>query len=375
MRKIHLLLRLCVGLIFIVSGLIKVNDPWGTAIKLEEYFEVFAADTAGMMLSGFFLWCKQWALPLSILVSSAEVVLGTALAANFKPRLTQGALLLLVAFFGVLTFYSAYFNKVTDCGCFGEAIKFTPWGSFTKDMLLGAGLLLIAATRPRKPQLHYPPQSRRYPEGGLPVLASMVLAFGLAYQGVEHLPLVDFSVYRIGESIPVQMRPSEPCRYEYHMEKDGKVYTFTDYPTDPAYTFKEMRTLNAEACKPKIMDFSVSTPEGEDSTEAAFAGDKLLLVVHDTEKTHRPAYPALNALLAQLPASLPVWVLTSDASNFPDFRHEVQLAAPYFLTDATVLKTMMRSNFGLLLLHDGKVVGKWHYNDLPTAQQLQSLTR
>src|SRR5690606_19874541 len=134
------ILRLLVGGLFIFSGLIKVNDPVGTGIKLEEYFDVFSNDIAG-----FFVYFKPFALHIGVVMVVAEVVLGAMLILGVKLKQTVWALALMILFFTFLTFYSAYFNKVTDCGCFGDAIKLTPWESFYKDiiLLIMIGILLF----------------------------------------------------------------------------------------------------------------------------------------------------------------------------------------------------------------------------------------
>ena len=125
--------KVIVGILFIFSGLIKLNDPVGTEIKLEEYFEVFAQDLPA--LHDFFIGLVPFALYFSVLLCVAEVVLGVALLVSYKPKSTSWLLLITIVFFTFLTFYSAYFNRVTDCGCFGDAIKLKPWTSFSKDML------------------------------------------------------------------------------------------------------------------------------------------------------------------------------------------------------------------------------------------------
>jgi uncharacterized membrane protein YphA (DoxX/SURF4 family) len=114
-------LRFFVGILFIFSGLIKVNDPIGTSIKLKEYFEVFANDFAP-----FFEIFVPHTLVLSVIFVVLEVVLGVALILNYRMKITSWLFLLLIGFFTFLTFYSAYFNKVTDCGCFGDAIPLNP---------------------------------------------------------------------------------------------------------------------------------------------------------------------------------------------------------------------------------------------------------
>src|SRR3954463_5007855 len=123
--------RFVVGCLFIFSGLIKLNDPIGTEIKMEEYFEVFAQDFGSL-----FNYFIPWSLEIGMIMIVLEVALGVAILLFYRMELTTWILLLLMLFFTFLTFYSAYFNKVTDCGCFGDAIKLTPWESFSKDMVL-----------------------------------------------------------------------------------------------------------------------------------------------------------------------------------------------------------------------------------------------
>ena len=126
--------RLVVGVLFIISGLIKLNDPVGFSFKLEEYFS-----PAVLNLS----FLEPYALAISIFVVIVEVLLGILLLIGFKPKYTAWSLLAMIVFFTFLTFYSAYYNKVTDCGCFGDAIKLTPWESFTKDVVLLVLILIL----------------------------------------------------------------------------------------------------------------------------------------------------------------------------------------------------------------------------------------
>ena len=130
-KYIDLFSRIFVGGLFIFSGLIKLNDPIGTQIKLQEYFEVFAED-----IGSFFHYFVPWALEIGMIMIVLEVVLGVAILLYYRMDISTWVLLALMVFFTILTFYSAYFNKVTDCGCFGDAINLTPWESFIKDIIL-----------------------------------------------------------------------------------------------------------------------------------------------------------------------------------------------------------------------------------------------
>lgn len=353
--------RFLVGGLFIFSGLIKINDPVGTAIKLEEYFEVFAADFAS-----FFTIFVPFALFFSVLLSVLEVVLGVAVLINYRMHVTAWALLLLIIFFTFLTFYSAYFNKVTDCGCFGDAIKLTPWQSFIKDVIL-LGLIVIIFINRKNYQ-----QQLSLKAADMTIAAITLLNVGLAVYAIRHLPYIDFRAYKVGANIPRLMQPSEALRYKYIMKKDGKELEFTNYPTEQGYEFKEMVLLNPEA-QPKITDYNVWNHEG-DYTEQTFEGNKLLVIMYDVTKAKPSSLEEIKNLTERLPAHVEPIVLTASGEQiYEAFRHEYQLAIPYYFADATVLKTMIRSNPGIMLIQDGVVRGKWHFRDVPTLNQINKL--
>src|SRR6218665_838406 len=136
MKIITTIARILVGLLFMYSGLIKANDTIGFAYKLEEYFEVFGTD-----------FLVPAAVPLAMFICVFEVLLGFALLIGARLKLTLWLSMLMIIFFTFLTFYSAYFDKVNSCGCFGDAIKLTPWQSFSKDLILLVLLIIIIIGR------------------------------------------------------------------------------------------------------------------------------------------------------------------------------------------------------------------------------------
>ncbi len=351
--------RILVGIVFIFSGLIKLNDPVGTQIKFEEYFEVFAQDIP--LLHGFFMALVPATLALSVLFCAAEVILGVALLVSYKPKVTVWLLFFMVVFFTFLTFYSAYFNRVTDCGCFGDAIKLKPWTSFSKDVVLTILILFIIGHRNRL----------RNRNTGWLVGLTIILTLGLGIYAVEFLPPLDLLPYALGKSIPAQLKPSEPLRYKYIMEKDGKTGEFEQYPTDQSYKFKEMVLVN-ESAKPKITDYRVWNNDA-DFTQETFTGNKLFIIVKSTTDIDAGSLPAIRTLVEGLQGStVSPYILTSVSDDeIKAFRKEFQLeSVPYYKADATVLKTIMRSNPGTWLMHDGVVRGKWHYNSTPTAVEV-----
>lgn len=352
--------RIVVGGLFIFSGLIKINDPVGTEIKLEEYFEVFAQD-----FGSFFLLFKPIALELGMFLIVLEVVLGVAVLINYKMEITTVVLLALIVFFTFLTFYSAYFNKVTDCGCFGDAIKLTPWESFIKDVILLVLILHLFWYRKRlKPMLPLK-------VGHSIVAATTVISLMIGIYAVLHLPFIDFRAYRIGNNIPEQMRPAEQPVFQYTFlnKADGEHIQSDTYLTDTLkYKYVGIEQTNEDKTKANITDYAVSSVEGEDVTQNTFEGTKLLFIIHDVTKASTKNIDDIRELIKTLDGKVDMMAFTSStASQFEAFRHENQMAIPYFFVDATVLKTIIRSNPGITLWVNGTVKGMWHHNDTPEA--------
>ncbi len=349
-----------VGILFIFSGLIKINDPVGFSIKLTEYFEVFASD-----FSSLFHLLVPLSLFLSVAICLMEVVVGVNLLVHNKPKLNIWFLFGMIIFFTFLTFYSAYFNKVTDCGCFGDAIPLNPWQSFYKDLiLLGFTLILIWRRNDFEPFLS---QKSRY----VIFSSALVIGFVLAEISIRHLPMIDFRAYKVGTNIKTSMEPSAPLIYKYIMEKDGQELTLDQYPTDPSYKFIRMEIANPEA-QPKITDYSVWNDEG-DFTQETLTGTKMLLIIQDVYKVKKKAWKKMKRVLeAGNNGEYPIMVLTSSGPDQMEaFVREQNLPVPYYFADATVLKTVVRSNPGYLLLRDGDILGKWHWRDTPKLEKVK----
>ena len=216
--------RIFVGVLFIISGLIKLNDPVGFSFKLEEYF------SQGVLDLPFF---EPHALAIAIILVIIEVLLGVMLLIAYKPKFTVWSLMVMIVFFTFLTFYSAYFNKVTDCGCFGDAIKLTPWESFTKDIvLLVLIIILVLGVKYIKPLFN---NSR-----GTAVMAISLLGCAIfCYYVLNHLPVKDFRPYKIGANIEEGMHVPEDApkalyeyAWEFKVNGEKKIITTNgDYPT------------------------------------------------------------------------------------------------------------------------------------------------
>ena len=335
--------RFFVGALFIFSGLIKLNDPIGTEIKLEEYFEVFAED-----FGSFFLWFKPYALEIGMVLIILEVVLGVAVLLFYRMELTTKIMLGLMIFFTFLTFYSAYFNKVTDCGCFGDAIKLTPWESFIKDIVLMVFVSHLFWYRKKYVPVLYTK------EGHAVIVGITVISLILGIYAVRHLPFIDFRAYRIGNNIPQQMQPQEQPIFEYTFQKKdgGEMVQSEKYLTDTlVYKYVGVEQLNEDKTKAKITDYSVYSIDGEDVTQSTFEGSKLLFIIYDASKASTSNIDKIRQLTKDLEGKIEMMVLTASGSEqFEAFRHENQLAIPYYFADATVLKTIVRANPGITLV-------------------------
>jgi hypothetical protein len=207
------------------------------------------------------------------------------------------------------------------------------------------------------------------------VVISTLVSLGVAVYSLRHLPIIDLLPYRVGASIPAQMKPSEPLRYLYIFEKDGKTLEYEQYPSDTTLKFKEMVVLNEDA-KPTITDYKVWNDAG-DFTEGTFQGKKLFLIIKSLTDINTAALPDINKLINAVKGKgiEPVILTSGNSADIENFLSQHQLTAPYYYVDATVLKTISRSNPGLWLLKDGIVKGKWHYNDTPTAEEVVDLVK
>ncbi len=348
-------IRILVGGLFIFSGLIKVNDPVGTSIKLEEYFDVFSNDIAG-----FFAFFEPFALELAVFLVVVEVVLGVMLILGVKSRFTVWALALMILFFTFLTFYSAYFNKVTDCGCFGDAIKLTPWQSFYKDLIL---LVLISILFLF--QMDLPKTSPKWAR--IVTVSCVVVSFILSIVAIRNLPFIDFRAYKVGVDIPKNMLPSSPLEYTYVMKKNGELLSFDQYPSDESLEFVEMNLKNPEAL-PKISDFAVWNDEG-DFSEQLFTGNKALILVSNMRKMSDAHLEEIDQLISDLGGSPiePVFVAAGSSEEISSFMKGRGWNILGLQADATVVKTIIRSNPGFMFLKDGVVLAKFHHNNTPDA--------
>lgn len=351
--------RVFVGVLFIISGFIKLNDPLGFSYKLQEYF---GADVLNME------FLIPYALLFSVFVVVFEVVLGVFLLIGYKPKFTVYSLLAMIVFFTFLTFYSAYFDKVKDCGCFGDALKLTPWESFTKDVVLLVFILILYyGLKYIKPIFTTLPTT-------IIALLSFLLSLWFAYHVLMHLPSIDFRAYAIGKNIQEQMivpedAPKPILEYTWTFNVNGEEKEFVtngSYPTvDGDYVGVETKTLD-EGYIPPIQDFSIES-EDENLTNFFLEKEKLVIVaMYNITSSEKDGVIKLKAFAKRATdAGYTVIGLTSSGeAEKQKVKTEYEIYFDFYLCDEKVIKTIVRANPGIVVLNKGTVVNKAHWNDI-----------
>jgi hypothetical protein len=366
--------RIAVGLLFIFSGLIKVNDPLGFLYKLEEYFEVFHLT----FLNGF-------ALSAAIILCALEMLLGFALLVGTRAVSVVWGLLLLIIFFGFLTFYSAYFKVVQTCGCFGDAIPLTPWQSFSKDMALLLLVLVLFVNRKAIQPLV------KQKTGDKLLIAATVLSLGFGLYTYNFSPIVDFLPYKIGANILDEMKtppgaPADVYEITYHLKNkktaETKVMTDKEYlktaiwkDTNWEIVGNPESVLLKKGFEPKIRDLNIQDAQGNNYNQELLSIPfySLVIVAYNLEETNAEAIGRINALAANLKDNFNtrVVLLTSNPPQSAEaFAKKNNLVSELFYADGVPLKSMVRANPGVILMKNGVVINKWHYHSLPKYEDL-----
>lgn len=315
MKLLIQLIRILVGGLFVFSGFVKLVDPIGSQYKFQEYFSESVLNIEFLI---------PYALPFAILLIIAEILLGVMILIGYKPTLTVWSLFVLTLIFLFLTWYSAYYNKVTDCGCFGDAIKLTPWETFYKNVLL-IGFILVLLLKIKMIQPIF--------KGNLPkVITFLSLAsFLFIVQHVlSHLPLIDFRAYAIGKNLQEGMK----------------------YPADGSIA--------------PVHDFVLEDAQADLAPELLQEEKLLLVIVYNLEKSEVNGFPEIKEMTTK--AIKKGYTVYGVSASFSDeltlVKEKYSLPFEFLFCDETTLKTMIRANPGVMILDKGTVVEKKHWVDI-----------
>lgn len=321
-----------VGGLFIVSGFVKLQDPLGFSYKLDDYWAVFAEYTGGVFPGEFFM---SLSIPLAVFISVFEIMLALALMTGFRMKLTSTFVLLMILFFTFLTGFSAYTGAVTDCGCFGDALKLTPMESFLKDILLTFSVLPIFLLRKR---IH--PYYRRPVPLILVALSAAVFGY-ISINSLNHLPPLDFrGAYKVGQNLAHNTLVGK--------DEDGLPIAHDFY------------------------EFVKECGNGD-----GFEGATLYIVAYYMEEHPKAEYEKAVALKRELDKVAPGIKVATGTNTSSSVRRELGIEGLDELCfsgqDEKTLKTIVRSSPGYVFMKDGIILQKWHYNDIPSAEQLKEM--
>jgi uncharacterized membrane protein YphA (DoxX/SURF4 family) len=358
--------RLLIGSVFVFSGFVKAIDPVGFAIKIGDYLTVFG-------LQDF----KPLALLASINLSAVEFTLGVCMLLGVYRRYTSILILLFMLVMTPLTLYLALFNPVSDCGCFGDAVIISNWATFGKNIvLLSAAVFILIYNR----KLY---QCFTFNVYWFVVLFIYVYCIGFSWWNYNHLPLLDFRPYKIGANIPEQMTiPGDASHDEYESvfiyEKDGvkKEFTLDNYPAnDSSWTFVDTHTkLAVRGTSPKIEAFNVYDSNDKDVSDLILYNEEpvLLLIAHKLEEASDERIDEINNLYDYaLEHGISFYCITGSAQESIQAWIDITGAEyPFLFADDVLLKTIIRSNPGLVLIKNGTILEKRHYKDIPEEENI-----
>ena len=349
--------RILVSITFIFSGFVKLVDPLGSAYKFEEYF---GADVLNLE------FLSPYALQFSVLLILAEIMLGVMLLLGFKVKFTVISLLAMTLLFLFLTWYSAYFDKVTDCGCFGDAVKLTPWETFYKNVILMALIVYLMFRVYHIHQIGSDLLVKRLAFG------SLFIFVGILFYVSRYLPIIDFRPYAIGKNISEGMmipegaeQPEFEDTWIYNVNGEDKSFSTEDKPWNiegATFVDRKTRTLVA-GYVPPIHDFTMER-DGEDLTELLMAKEKLMLIVaYNLKLTSEKGLKKMKELSERaMERGYTVYCFSaSTQDDFQQIKEKYDFDFELLFCDETTLKTIIRSNPGIVVLNKGTITGKWSW--------------
>jgi len=371
MKYLIWLCRIALGLLFIFSGVVKANDPLGLAYKMNEFFEVWG-----------WAFMLKWSFALSVGMIAFEIIAGVAMIVG-NSFLTYIFLMLLVnAFYTFLTYYALYSGKIHECGCFGDCIKISNTATFYKDVALLAITLFLFIFRYRVFPLF------KKPGVNVAIVSvAAVFAFGAQYYTLHYLPVYDCLPYKVGNNLWEKMKDAPDAKqpvydtklvYEQHGVKktfSKEEYTEKKIWEDPTWKFDTtINTLVTEGSGLAEIphDFSFISRDKDDMTEDVLTakGYTFLWFVRDPAKVDATgkSIERLRNIVSKAGAMhVKFYVLASVGWDLIDTYKQIWNLGDvtFFTLDATVSKTALRSDPGLMLIKDGVVAHKWSYLSYP----------
>jgi uncharacterized membrane protein YphA (DoxX/SURF4 family) len=356
MKKLLVIVRWFVGLLFIFSGLVKANDPLGLSYKIQEFFEVWG-------------WhgLSDYTLSLAMILNVFEIVAGVAVIVGYKKKLVNWLLLLLIIAFTFLTGYALFSGKIKTCGCFGDCIPLTSDQSFIKDLVLMVLIIfLMVATRKNKKAVFKI-------SSVIIILFSLIASITLQFYVLKYLPIVDCLPYKQGNNIQQQMQVpigAIPDSFAMHFiyQKNGKELSFdqSNFPADfdSSYIYvsrKDELVKKGNGLKAPISDFSLRTESDNDTTALLFEMPKYVMILAKDFDAYTEWESAIkNIIDKSAKQKIPIVLVTADAKTASEKIQNI----PILKCDGTVLKTAARVTPTIYLMEGAGIRRKYSYRNL-----------
>ena len=365
--------RFIVGILFLFTGFVKGIDPVGLQYKLNDYIEALHINLLNSLV-----------FPGSLLLPFAEFAIGIALLTGIFVRVSIKGAFGFMLIFTPLTLYIALKNPVTDCGCFGDALVITNWETFYKNIILMS--LVIFLLNKREHLIFV--TSARFRQISFIFLISaylIVVCWSYVYE-----PILDFRPYKVGANIPQGMiipdgapRDLYQNSYLYRNRSSNEVKKFNDqnFPWKDTLNWKfesmDPPLLLKKGYHPPIHDFSIQTTERINVTDS-YLNDSIVtffVIAYDLERSSYRNQDKLNKLAIWAKEHKYRFIALTSTSGPPLEKYQLEHKPSYdiLFTDQTTLKTIIRSNPGLLLLRKGTILAKWPNNALPDSIQIEAI--
>ncbi len=351
------LCRILVGALFIFSSFTKGVDPLGTKYKMLDYFIAYNIE-----------WLNGFALTLSVFMIMAEFIVGFCLMFNLLPRLATLGATLLMLFFTTTTFFDALYNLVPECGCFGTAIKMSNWQTFFKNLIILAVLIPLIFNNKSL-------VNKRVTILGQTLFTFLFIGLFVWFEiyNVRHLPVVDFMDWKVGRDMKPAENP-EPAEIYLTFKNietgETEEYLSPNYPWNDSVWMSQWEFVSQrQEGGTQSLGFSILNEEGDDYTHLLFETEKLFVFVAPylnelTENDFDECYRIYD--FANEHGYSYLWI----TSVTPDYVYELQdkydMFDEVYYGDELELKSMVRSNPGLMLMNEGIILDKWSKIDFPT---------
>jgi len=385
MKIITQIARVLVGILFIISGVIKANDPYGFSYKLDEYFSVF-----GEHIWSGLAWFSNISLGLAIFIVSLEILLGLMLLSGSRVKANSWLLLLLIVFFTFLTFYSAYTGYIKECGCFGDVIPLKAWGSFIKDLILLVLIIIIMVGRKYIQPILKPKFDN------LLIGLFVVISFALPLYTYAYLPIhMDWKSGEFAEGHNIveqrkayfdeQKKKMGELKFVYKHKITGQKVELTieglteagkkDTTFYANHDFVERIEPKVDSTETRLLPLSVGIDfmdvDNNNRADEILGNPnyQFILVLTHLDKASVSTMDEINDLaqLAEKDSITFIGLTNDDWKAIDIFRHEHQNAFDFYrCSDDTPLKGAVRSNPGLILMKGGVIIKKWSWRAIPS---------